>query len=66
MATTIYLSKGVPIETASRILGHINIRTTQIYAKITSQKISQTMEVLSQKLEDMEIQITEKLEYKTD
>ena len=53
-ATTVLLSNGVPIETVSRLLGHTNIKTTQIYAKITSQKISQDMEALSHKLEDME------------
>ena len=53
-ATTVLLSHGVPIETVSRLLGHTNIKTTQIYAKITAQKISQDMETLSQKLEDME------------
>ena len=40
-ATTVLLSHGVPIETVSRLLGHTNIKTTQIYAKITAQKISQ-------------------------
>ena len=52
--TTVLLSNGVPIETVSRLLGHTNIKTTQIYAKITAQKISQDMETLSHKLEDME------------
>lgn len=33
------INKGVPIETVSRILGHTNITTTQIYAKITIDKI---------------------------
>ena len=49
-ATTILLSNGVPIETVSRLLGHTNIKTTQIYAKITAQKISQDLELLSDKL----------------
>lgn len=53
-ATTVLLSNGVPIETVSRLLGHTNIKTMQIYAKITAQKISQNMETLSHKLEDME------------
>lgn len=53
-ATTVLLSNGVPIETVSRLLGHTNIKTTQLYAKITAQKISQDMETLSHKLADME------------
>lgn len=53
-ATTILLSNGIPIETVSRILGHTNIKTTQIYAKITNQKISQDMEALSHKIGDLE------------
>ncbi len=38
-ATTITLAKGVPIETVSKMLGQTNIRTTQIYARITDSKI---------------------------
>ena len=53
-ATIILLSNGVLIETVSRLLGHTNIKTTQIYAKITNQKISQDMAELSAKLENME------------
>ena len=34
------ISKGMPIESVSRILGHTNISTTQIYAKITLQKLN--------------------------
>jgi site-specific recombinase XerD len=33
-ATTITLQNGVPIESVSKMLGHTNIRTTQIYAKV--------------------------------
>ena len=40
---TLTLSKGVPIESVSRMLGHTNIRTTQIYAKITNKKIENDM-----------------------
>ena len=32
-ATTTTLAKGVPIETVSKMLGHTNIKTTQIYAR---------------------------------
>jgi site-specific recombinase XerD len=53
-ATTTTLSKGVPIETVSKMLGHTNIQTTQIYARITNEKISKDMQLLSSKLDDME------------
>lgn len=53
-ATTICLSNDVPIETLSKMLGHRSIRTTQIYAKITGEKISRDMEQLAQKLESID------------
>jgi len=31
---TLLLSLGVPIETVSKLLGHTDIKTTQIYAKV--------------------------------
>lgn len=49
-ATTVTLANGVPIETVSKMLGHTNIRTTQIYARIIDQKINTDMEMLAQKL----------------
>jgi site-specific recombinase XerD len=49
-ATTVTLANGVPLETVSALLGHKSIRTTQIYAKIVAQKISQDMQVLKEKL----------------
>lgn len=52
--TLLTISQGVPIETVSRMMGHTNIKTTQIYAKITKEKISQDMEILSHKLESLE------------
>ncbi len=51
-ATTICLSKGVPIETVSQMLGHSSILTTQIYAKITNDKISKDMAILTDKIGD--------------
>jgi integrase len=51
---TLALNRGMPIETLSRILGHTNIRTTQIYAKITNKKISQDMAVLAEGLSEVE------------
>lgn len=50
MATTVCLSQGVPIETVSQMLGHSCITTTQIYAKITNDKISKDMAVLTDKI----------------
>ena len=51
---TLALTKGVPIESVSRILGHTNITTTQIYAKITTEKIGRDMDMLSQRLDTFE------------
>jgi integrase len=51
------LNRGMPIETLSSILGHTNIRTTQIYAKITNKKISQDMTVLAKGLSRVEADI---------
>ena len=53
-ATTICLSNGVPIETLSKMMGHTSIRSTQIYAKITAEKVSNDMEHLSKQIESME------------
>jgi site-specific recombinase XerD len=49
-ATTVTLSNGVPIESVSKMLGHTNIRTTQHYAKILDQKVSEDMKLLRTKL----------------
>lgn len=54
MATEICLTNGVPIETVSSILGHKNITTTQIYAKITKEKLNKDMENLSTRLGNIE------------
>ncbi|GHT29146.1 tyrosine recombinase [Bacteroidia bacterium] len=53
-ATTIALTKGVPIETVSKMLGHTSIKTTQIYAKVINSKISNDMDLLAEKLGSME------------
>jgi site-specific recombinase XerD len=54
-ATTTTLAKGVPIGTVSKMLGHTNIKTTQIYARITDNKISHDMTILAEKLKGMKI-----------
>ena len=48
---TLTLSKGVSIESVSKMLGHTNIKTTQIYAKITDTKVSNDMAAFAEKLE---------------
>lgn len=45
-ATTITLSKGIPIESVSKMLGHTDIKTTQIYAKVTDNKVANDMQNL--------------------
>lgn len=54
MATEICLTNGVPIETVSSILGHKDIKTTQIYAKITKEKLNKDMDKLSLQLNHIE------------
>ncbi|OJW83633.1 MAG: recombinase [Bacteroidetes bacterium 46-16] len=49
-ATTVTLSNGVPIETVSKMLGHRNLKTTQIYAKVLDRKVSQDMNALKSRL----------------
>lgn len=47
---TLALCKGMPIESVSRVLGHTNIVTTQIYAKITTQKLDNDLTMFGDKL----------------
>ena len=49
-ASLITLSSGVPIETVSRMLGHTHLRTTQTYARVSSEKIRQDMLVVEEKI----------------
>jgi len=49
-STSIMLDHGVSMETLSKVLGHTNIKTIQIYAKVTNKKISYEMNVLAKKL----------------
>ena len=50
-ATTVTLTNGVPIESVSSMLGHTNIKTTQIYAKVIQSKVSEDMNLLRERLE---------------
>lgn len=47
---TLSLANDVPIENVSRMLGHTNIRTTQIYAKVLKENVERHAETLCQKL----------------
>ncbi len=49
-ATTITLSNEVPLEIVSKWLGHTDIETTQIYAKITNKYSSEVARKLDEKL----------------
>ena len=49
-ATEITLSHGVPLETVSRMLGHSRIETTQIYAKVTDDKIDSDTNALNERI----------------
>lgn len=47
-ATTVTLSKGVPIESVGKMLGHRSLKTTQIYAKVLDEKVGKDMEIIEQ------------------
>jgi integrase len=50
MASTVLLGNGVPIETISRILGHLKITTTMQYAKVGDQLVSKEIQQLENRL----------------
>lgn len=50
-STSVCLSQGVPIETLSQMLGHTNIKTTQIYAEVIKTKINEDMTNLAKRIE---------------
>jgi site-specific recombinase XerD len=49
-ATTVTLTNGVPLETVSKLLGHTELTTTQIYARVIEKKISEDMNLLRSKM----------------
>jgi len=51
-ATTVTLTNGVPIESVSSMLGHKNLRTTQIYAQVVEKKVSEDMQALRERLQN--------------
>jgi integrase/recombinase XerD len=50
-ATTIFLANGVAMEVVSKQLGHRSLKTTQIYAKITNDLLSQAADKINALLE---------------
>jgi len=49
-ATLICLSNGVSMEALSKMMGHSSMRTTQIYAEITNQKVGEDMKKLAERI----------------
>lgn len=46
--THITLSMGIPIETVSKMMGHMRLETTEIYAKVTDKKVEEDMKQLKE------------------
>lgn len=51
---TLLLSVGISIESIAKMMGHANISTTQGYAKVTDDKISQDMDKLMERRKTMQ------------
>lgn len=50
---TLCLNAGVKIEVLAHMLGHSDIKTTQIYAKLVNQTVEDAYDLLSEKLSDI-------------
>jgi len=48
---TLTLTKGVSIESVSKMLGHTKISTTQIYAKVTTEKLDRDISAFGERME---------------
>ena len=57
--THMTLSLGVPLETVSKMMGHTNITTTQIYAQVTDKKVDEDMKRLKETTAGQKINIYE-------
>lgn len=54
MATVVCLANGMPLEVVSSVLGHKSIDSTQIYARITQEKLGSEIDTLASKLAKIE------------
>ena len=54
MATVVCLANGMPLEVVSSVLGHKSIDSTQIYARITQEKLGSEMDMLATRLSKIE------------
>ena len=54
-SSLITLEQGVPIETVSKMLGHSDIKTTQIYARVTPKKLFEDMDKYIKATEDLKL-----------
>jgi len=54
-ASLITLEEGVPIETISKMLGHSNVKTTQIYARVTPKKLFEDMDKFIEATNDLKL-----------
>lgn len=54
-STLMTLENGVPIETVSKMLGHADIRTTQVYARVTPKKLFEDMDRYIEATKDLKL-----------
>ncbi|NDV56775.1 site-specific integrase [Bacteroides sp. 519] len=54
-SSLITLEGGVPIETVSKMLGHSDIKTTQIYARVTPKKLFEDMDKYIEASKDLKL-----------
>ena len=54
-SSLITLEGGVPIETVSKMLGHSDIKTTQIYARVTPKKLFEDMDKYIEATTDLQL-----------
>ena len=50
---TLTLTKGMPLETLQRVLGHKNILSTQVYAELINPKVGEDTDKVREKIGDM-------------